>query len=348
MRILIVQTSFLGDVVLSTPVFAAIRKHFPDAHVTVMVRPESAAILAGHPAIDEVLVDDKHGATHGWGTWRTIRQLREHRFDLVVSLHKSFRTAWLLAAARIPRRIGFRESTGWFLFHRTTRRDKSKHEVERNLAILRCLDLEPRDHVAPPYVVCTTATRADFRAMLSARGVEPGRVLIGIAPGSAWATKRWTLEGYAALLRDVQAKLDAVPLLLGAKADMEYARAVQRAAGDIGINLVGQTTLPELVAAIDQCAVLVTNDSAPLHIAVARDTPVVAIFGPTTPSMGFGPFTQRATVVEKDLSCRPCSRHGGATCPIATHACMKDIGADEVLAALQRHLDADARRASAQ
>ncbi len=347
MRILIVQTSFLGDVVLSTPVFAAIRKHFPDAHVAVMVRPESAGILADHPAVDEVLVDDKHGATHGWGTWRTVRQLRERRFDLVVSLHKSFRTAWMLAAARIPRRLGFRESAGWFLFQRTTRRDKSKHEVERNLAILRCLDLDPRDSVTQPYVACSPVSIERFHALLAEHGIERGRMLIGVAPGSAWATKRWTLEGYAALLRDVQEQLAAVPLLLGAKGDMEYAAAVQHAAGGLAINLVGATNLPQLVAAIDQCAVLVSNDSAPLHIAVARDTPVVAIFGPTTPRMGFGPFTQRATVVEKELSCRPCSRHGGATCPIGTHACMKDIGPDEVLVALQRHVGADAQRASA-
>ena len=102
-------------------------------------------------------------------------------------------------------------------------------------------------------------------------------------------------------------------------------RPSQHAAGDVGVNLVGQTDLAMLVAAIDQSLVLVTNDSAPMHVAVARGTPVVAIFGPTTPRQGYGPYTDRAVVVERELACRPCSRHGGAQCPIGTHACMKEI-----------------------
>jgi len=335
MRILIVQTSFLGDVVLSTPVFAAVRKIYPDAHLAVLVRPESAGVLLGHPAVDEVLVDDKRGATRGLGTLSMVRRLRAGRFDLVVSLHKSMRTAWLLAAAGIPRRIGFRESAGWFLFHRTARRDRSQHEVRRNLAILAALDVDPAAYVTRPHVRCDPATRAALDDRLASAGVARERSIVGVAPGSAWATKRWTIEGFAALLRRVADEFDATPLLVGAKADVEYAAAVQLAAGGVGVNLVGQTSLPEMIAAIDRSAVLVTNDSAPLHLAVACDTPVVAIFGPTAPSMGFGPFSERARVVEQPLSCRPCSRHGGATCPIGTHACMREISADDVAAAVR-------------
>jgi len=342
MRILIAQTSFLGDVVLSTPLFMAVRALFPDSRITVLVRPESAGILAAHPAVDEVLSDDKRGTRRGLETLRLVRRLRARRFDLVVSPHKSFRTAWILAAAGIPRRLGFRESAGWFFFQRTTRRDPLQHEVERTLSILRCLDVDPQLHVQRPFVACSAAAVEHLYAELAGHGIGRDRPLIGVAPGSAWATKRWTLEGFAAILRDVHARLGAVPVLLGAKGDMEYAQAVQAASGGVGINLVGQTDLPQLVAAIDQCRVLVTNDSAPLHIAVARDTPVVAIFGPTTPSMGFGPFTKRAVVVERELSCRPCSRHGGAACPLGTHACMKEIGADAVLAALRRFFPAAA------
>ena len=123
-------------------------------------------------------------------------------------------------------------------------------------------------------------------------------------------------------------------MLLGARGDVAYAEAVQRAASTPVINLVGQTDLGMLVAAIDRCAALVTNDSAPMHIAVARDTPVVAIFGPTTPAQGYGPYSDHAIVVQRELSCRPCSRHGGPVCPIGTHACMREIGHADVLRAL--------------
>ncbi len=154
MRILIAQTSFLGDVVLSTPVFAAVRRHYPEAHITVLVRPETAGILDGHPHVDAVLTDDKHNSERGLGNLRVLRKLRAGRFDMVLALHKSLRTAWLLAAAGIPRRIGFRQSAGWPLFHRRVRFDPARHAVERNLAILTGCDIDPDSAVTRPFVAC--------------------------------------------------------------------------------------------------------------------------------------------------------------------------------------------------
>jgi heptosyltransferase-2 len=330
MRFLIAQTSFLGDVVLSTPVFAVLRRHYPGAHIAVLVRPEIAGILEAHPHVDAVLTDDKRGGEGGVGTWRIVRKLRAGHFDVALALHKSLRTAWVLAAAGIGRRVGFRQSAGWFLYHRRVPRNPARHDVERNLSIVAGLGLDPDEAYVRPYLACRPAAVLRFQAALRERGIDPSTPLVGIAPGSAWATKRWTVDGYAALITALQHDLGATAVLLGAPGDTAYADAVQRAAGGVGINLVGRTDLGMLVAAIDQCAVLVANDSAPVHIAVARDTPVVAIFGPTVPRQGFGPYTDRARIVEREMPCRPCSRHGGARCPLETHACMRDISAADV------------------
>ncbi len=338
-RLLIVQTSFLGDVVLSTPVFAAVRRHYPAAHITVLVRPECAGVLRGHPAIDAVLIDDKRGRDRGVGALRTVRRLRDAHFDLVLSLHKSLRTACVLAAARIPRRIGFRQSAGWFLYHRTASRDPTRHDVERNLSLLAAIGIDPASAVSRPYVACTPEAGARLTCLLAEREVAADRPLVGVAPGSAWATKRWTVEGYAALVRTLRDEMHVVPVLLGARADMECAAAIQRAAAGAAVDLVGQTDLEVLVAAIDRCRALVSNDSAPMHIAVARDIPVVAIFGPTTLRQGYGPYTDRAIVVERGLPCRPCGRHGGARCPIGTHACMREIAPHEVQRAVATALE---------
>jgi len=334
MRILVAQTSFLGDVVLSTPVCAAVKRCRPGAHVTMWVRPDTAGILTDHPHVDAVVVDDKRSRARGFGSLRTLRRLRAGQFDLVLALHKSFRTAWLLAAAGVPRRIGFRQSAGWFLYHRRVDRDATRHDVERNLSILAGLDIDPATVVSRPLVAYSADALDRLYAALTAHGVALNAPLVAVAPGSAWATKRWTVDGYGALLRGLGAQLGATPLLLGAPGDAEYATAVHHAAGGVGVNLVGQTDLGMLVAAIDRSLVLVTNDSAPMHLAVARGTPVVAIFGPTTPAQGYGPYTDRALVVERELPCRPCSRHGGARCPIGTHACMKEIGVHDVQAAV--------------
>lgn len=348
MRFLIAQTSFLGDVVLSTPVCAALRRRYAGAHISMLVRPENAAILEEHPHIDTVVIDDKRGRARGLGSLRVVRQLRDGEFDIALGLHKSFRTAWMLAAAGVPWRVGVRQSAGWFFYHRRVRRDAAGHAVERNLSILAGLGLDPDAERARPFVPCRDEAVARFRTKLSQLGIAPDACLIGVAPGSAWPTKRWTIDGYAALLASLRDEFGAVPVLLGGAGDVPHALAIHHAAKGVGVNLVGQTDLPELVAAIDQCAVLVTNDSAPLHIAVARDIPVVAIFGPTTLQQGFGPYTERAIVVQRDLSCRPCGRHGGHLCPIGTHACMRDIPAAEVGDAVGRLLrTAGQRRAAA-
>jgi heptosyltransferase-2 len=343
MRILIAQTSFLGDVALSTPVFAAIKRCHPEARLTAWVRPDTAGILAGHPHVDALLVDDKRARDRGLASLRTLGRLRAGRFDLVLALHKSFRTAWLLAAAQIPRRVGFRQSAGRFFYHRCIERDPTQHDVERNLSILAGIDIDPATVISRPFVACSADAIDRFHALLRMQHVATDLPLIAVAPGSVWATKRWTVDGYAAFLRALRDELGATPVLLGAVADRPYADAIQQAAGNIGVNLVGQTDLSMLVAAIDQSAALVTNDSAPMHIAVARGTPVVAIFGPTSPRQGYGPYSERAVVVERELSCRPCSRHGGARCPIGTHACMKEISHRDVqravVALLQRCAD---------
>ena len=134
MRILIAQTSFLGDVVLSTPVCAALRRCYPHAHITMLARPDTAGVLEGHPALDAVLIDDKRGRARGLGSLRVVRALRQGRFDLALALHKSVRTAWMLAAAGIPRRVGFRQSRGWFFYHRRVARDTTRHDVDVKMA----------------------------------------------------------------------------------------------------------------------------------------------------------------------------------------------------------------------
>ncbi len=341
MRIVVAQTSFLGDVVLSTPVFAALKRHRPDCHVTAWVRPEAAAVLDGHPDVDAVLVDDKRGADRGpRGLLRLRRQLVAGRFDVALALHKSLRTAVLLALARVPRRIGFRQSAGWFLYHQLVRRDASLHDVERNLSLVAALDIDPQA-VPPRLLVAPNPTAAGrFGALLRELGAPVDLPFVGMAPGSVWATKRWTVEGFAAVARALAAQGQRV-LLLGAPNERAIADEVERRCGGVAINVCGRTDVAMLVAAIDACHLLISNDSAPMHIAVARSVPVVAIFGATHPRQGYGPYSDRAVVVQRELDCRPCGRHGGETCPIGTHECMRAIGAEDVLAAARRLLAAE-------
>src|SRR5213592_3059045 len=144
--LLVVQTSFLGDVVLTTPLITALRQQVAPRRLAVLVRPEAAPLVADHPDVDDVLLDDKRGRDGGpFGLLRAARRLRREGFDLAVSPHRSLRTALLLAAARIPRRVGFRESRGAFLYHVRVPRVRRQHDVDRNLALLDAFGPGPAD-----------------------------------------------------------------------------------------------------------------------------------------------------------------------------------------------------------
>jgi heptosyltransferase II len=339
--LLVVQTSFLGDVVLTTPLLTALRRSLEPRRLAVLVRPEAVALVDGHPDVDQVLVDDKRGRERGLrGLVRTAGRLRRERFDVVVSPHRSLRTALVLAAAGIPRRVGFRESRGAFLYHERVHRDRSRHDVERNLALVAPFGRASSD---PPVLHVPVSAEAATRA---AGLVPPGSgPLVGIAPGSVWATKRWTAAGFADVVRTL-ADTGARCVLLGAPAEAALAEEIRVRSGGRATVLAGRTDLATLIAVVDRCALLIANDSAPMHVACARGVPVVAIFCATTPSLGYGPWGARATVVEADLACRPCGRHGGARCPRGTDDCMRLVPSAAVLAAAHAALATSVRTAA--
>ncbi|MBI2358578.1 MAG: lipopolysaccharide heptosyltransferase II [Deltaproteobacteria bacterium] len=339
-KILVVQTSFLGDAVLTTPLLSAIRRRFPSAHLTVLCTPQAKPLLEGHPDVHEILTDDKKGKGKGWkGVWRKAKELRARGFTLAFAPHKSLRSGLLLFLAGIPNRVGFRCSAGWFFYHHRVDRDPSRHDAERMLSLLKPFGAAPEQDSVGLRVVADAQAEARVEEVFRSLGVGGSGITFGINPGSVWATKRWTAEGYAALMVRLKQKYRCDIVLFGGPQDGAVVDRIQRLSGDLGVALPGRFDLRELVCAISRCDLFITNDSAPMHIAVAGGVPVVAVFCATTPSLGFYPYTSRAIVVEKDLPCRPCSSHGGRRCPLGTEDCMRLIGAEDVLRGVEKVLE---------
>ncbi|MFZ5766880.1 MAG: lipopolysaccharide heptosyltransferase II [Thermodesulfobacteriota bacterium] len=325
MKILIVQTSYLGDVILSTPVIAGVRQAYPSAEIWMMTTPRAADLVIRDPLLAGVITLDKRGRDAGiTGLARMVKRLRGMAFDMVFSLHRSYRTAIILTLAAIPVRIGFSDARLSFLYHQCRRRNQADHDVLRNLAILDDGNFSPvatdlRLH--PPSAVAG-------EKVIAAQPASPYAVLV---PGSAWATKRWHSEGYRRTALYLL-KLGYQVVLLGSPADIPINRQV--AAGLQVHDLAGQTSVADAMALISGAGLVVCNDSMALHAASAFKVPTVAIFCATTPLFGFGPWKNNAMVVEKELTCRPCSRHGGHRCPNGTEACMRNIDFDRIVAAI--------------
>lgn len=332
---LVIQTAFLGDVVLTTPLLAALaERHGP---VDVVTTPGAAPLLDGHPAVASVIAYDKRGADRGLrGLWHLGRRLRARQYARAYLPHRSWRSAALALVAGARERTGFADSAAAASYTKRVARPASGHEVERLLALAGASD--PAVRAPAVHLGLTAGDRAEADGWLRGRGIGSG--FVALAPGSIWATKRW--PGYAALA----AALDAPVVVLGGPEDGGLAEQVAAAAPGRAHSAAGALGLRASAALLARAAVLVTNDSAPLHLATAVGTPVVAIFGPTVPAFGFGPRGARDAVVEHpSLACRPCSAHGPQVCPLGHHRCMRELSVASVLAAIASVSGVEAQRA---
>jgi lipopolysaccharide heptosyltransferase II len=334
MRILIVQTSYLGDTILSTPVIAAVHRLYPEAKLWMMTTPAAAGLVERDPFLEGVIAFDKRNQAAGLtGLIRTGRYLRGMQFDRVYALQRSYRTALTLLASGIPHRAGFRNAKLSFIYDTTGIRQPSDHDVRRNLSLLMgeapVSEFDTRLRLFPPPIEELGPAAKGF--------LQQDNPIALLVPGSAWATKMWYWKHYRTVAAHFIAQGYAVALL-GGPAD----RTVnQRVANKLGvIDLAGETSVAEAMAIVQHARIMICNDSMALHMASTFRIPCVAIFCATCPSFGFGPWQNpRAVVVEKkDLSCKPCARHGGHTCPTGTRACMETLLPEEILAAANKVL----------
>jgi heptosyltransferase II len=322
---LVIQTSFLGDMVLTTPLLAYLAM---SSDVDVVCTPAASVLLENHPAVRNVIVYDKRGEDRGTaGAMRLAMRLRENRYDAAYLAQGSVRSGAIAFMARIPDRVGFVTSAGrWFYTTRVVPIDNTHHAM-------RLLALGTRD---PGRIVSNAEIRprlypgererqaVDEVLGTNAMSDEP---IVVMAPGSVWATKRWPyFPALAGALRH-----SARIAVVGTESDRPLALEIVAATTGQAIDATGRLSLLASAELIGRATLLVTNDSAPLHLASAMNTPTVAVFGPTVPEFGFGPLAERSVVAgHESLACRPCDRHGPQRCPLGHWRCMREITPDRV------------------
>jgi heptosyltransferase-2 len=330
-RILIVQTAFLGDVVLTLPLVQVVRQFFAFSKIDVVVVPRAADLVRTHPDIHQVIEYDKRGADRGLsGFLKLLRRIRSEKYGLALVPHRSLRSAFLVTFAGIPLRIGFDRSTGRWLFSKTVRYRQDLHEIERNISLLEAIGIRHHARELPKLFPTARDVQRVDRLLFDLELLNPQQ-LVAIAPGTIWNTKRWLKERYAELAARLADERYEV-ILIGGEEDKALCREIKALSGSSRVyTTAGALSTLQSAELLRRCKLLITNDSAPMHFAVAVGTPVVAIFGATVPEFGFAPYGKHDTVVETlGLSCRPCSIHGGRECPIKTFECMNAITVERV------------------
>lgn len=326
---LVVQTAWLGDAVLTSPLVRAVGALH--GSVDVVTRPDTAPLLETHPAVRHVIPYDKRGADRGLrGLVRVAGVLRQARYQIAYLAQDSLRSAALAWLAAIPERVGFADAPGRGCYTRHVQR-AGAHEADRLLAL---------SGVEASSALSLTLTDADREgaARALARSAIDGPFAV-LAPGSARATKRW--PHYDELATSLSKTVSVV--FVGGPGNARATPLPLCPSHLSSADLTGRLAIRESAAVIECASLVVTNDSAALHIAQAVGTPVVALFGPTALSQGFGPRGEHDTALGLDLPCRPCSPHGDEHCPLDHHRCLRELSPSTVYDAVVRVVAGAAR-----
>lgn len=342
MKILVRGTNWIGDAVMSVPALRALRRIFPDAHITLHTRSWADGLFSDAGFIDDLVTFDPHR----WkikDVYDNSHFLRDDRYDLAILFPNSFESALTSFLTRIPRRIGYNKDVRGLLLTdpiAVPEWKNRRHEVFYYLELVaeverRLLGRETVSHAVPDITLDISRERtAAARQKLAGLGADPTKKIIALGVGSTNSrAKRWPAERFAALNDRLQNDLDANVVLIGSKDEADIAGQVSATCTKPPINLAGSTDLAEAVAILSAVDLLISNDMGLAHAAPAIGTHTIVLFGPTNPETT-RPFSDNAVVVRKDVDCSPCMLRD---CPI-DHRCMIRIEVDEVLDIATRNL----------
>ena len=326
-KVLFIQTAFLGDVILATSALEAWHDAHPEDRLDVLVRKPMDSLFEGHPWLNCVRAWDKRPRVKGKDWRRLVREIRRARYDVVINLHRHASSGILTALSMANVRVGYANNPlAWRFTHRIPHRwGNGTHEVERILDLvspfLKEVPSKPKPKLHPKE-----------EHLREAESIH-ARDSILVMPGSQWATKAWPEGQFSKFLDGVKDRV----ILLGAPGERALCERLADGRPHVA-NHAGKLSLLGMAAAVQVARAVVANDSAPLHVASATNTPTVALFASTVPRFGFGPRASSSVVVEaeSDLPCRPCGKHGRKRCPEGHFKCGWELSVRAVLDALAR------------
>jgi lipopolysaccharide heptosyltransferase II len=325
----------MGDIILTTPLIRSVRKSFPNAKITYLVKKEFADLVKHNPYLNEVIIFDKHGGLKALMDLR--KQISAGKYDWFIDLHNNLRTRFL----RISLHFGSVST-----YHKDSLKRMLLVRWRINLLrngrqiFLKYFDAIARHSIQydgqGTEVLLPEAVINKVKAKLSIDSVSFHKPIILLCPGASFSNKRWLPERFQQLGEQLINSSGYQVIFLGGPTDKALCQEIVSNMQGKALNYAGEFSLLESAALASLASAVVTNDSGMMHLAQSQGSPVVAIFGPTSKELGFYPIPGKSQVIEKDISCRPCTTKGLEYCPKKHFNCMKQIEAEEVYHAIQR------------
>jgi heptosyltransferase-2 len=331
-KILILQTAFLGDVILALPVVQTLKNLMPDCIIDFLCIPVTANALENHPDINKIIKFDKKGKDKLGKLIEVISTVKKEHYDIVLCPHRSFRSALITYYSKAPVRIGFDRNSMSFLLSGKVIYDKEAHEIQRGLDLIGAIPGVEADDSKVSSKAKLNPSEHDFKLVDALLEKADKSKLITLAPCSKWYTKQLIKEKAEEIIRVLFSKGHEV-LLIGGAEDFKYCKELEKDISDSRLfNLCGRLSPLQSYAAISRSKALITVDSAAQHLGSASDVPITLIYGSTDRSFGFFPLEAKSVIIEnKNLDCRPCTDHGRTKCPLGHFKCIADLDAQAIV-----------------
>jgi lipopolysaccharide heptosyltransferase II len=338
-RILVMETGLIGELLVVTPALRALRRHRPQAHVTVMVRPGSAPVLVGNPNVNRLLPLVGKERKGFLGVMRLASWVRSKDFDAALILHTSFRSALIALMGAVPVRAGLAcEGRGFILTHKKPR-NRQAYEVDEHLAVLELLGVPPDGNRLDLFL--TAEERRSARELLA--GAAERRPLVGLHPGASREIRRWPVQRFVALARLIETELSGTPVFFFGPREEDLAhgvKAISEAGGTAPPFMCRPGNIRLLAAAFELMDAVVTNNTGPMHVAAAVEAPGVFIHGPTPVPRWHPPGDRYVPIYADGLDCRPCD---SPRCSLDRVECMREIPVERVFDSVRGLLEETGR-----
>lgn len=322
-KFLIIQTAFIGDVILATPIIEKLHKFYPDSQIDFLLRKGNENLLRNHPYVSNLLIWNKK-ENKLKNMFRIIKKIRSKKYDYVINLQRFASTGIITSLSNGKIKVGFNKNPFSFTFTRKFKHEigNGKHEVERNIELIE--EITDNSTFKPKLY----PSGEDFQ-IVSEYKMRP---YICIAPTSVWYTKQFPAEKWVDLIHKIDSKYHIY--LVGGPDDKESCNQIISQSEKSNIsNLCGKLSFLQTSALMSNATMNYVNDSAPMHMASAMNAPTTAIFCSTVPNFGFGPLSDQHKIIEtkEKLDCRPCGLHGFKDCPKGHFNCAFTIESDQLL-----------------
>jgi heptosyltransferase-2 len=329
LKILVVQTAFPGDAILTLPMIQELKKMHIDSSIDVLCIPATAEIFRASASVNLVLELDKHGKHKSvFATLKLINEIKKNNYQKIYCPHRSFRSALITLWIGVKDTYGFDNSSLKFAFRNSTVYDYSSHEVKRNLSLTGKEQSGDEWKILPETSI-NEEIKNKIKNFIDKNNLTQDFVVI--APGSVWETKKYPADYYIEIIKFLSSKnLNIV--LIGGKADKDLCDQITLQAKGKVINSCGEFSFIENIELLKHSKLLICNDSAPTHLGMCADIPVLTIYCSTVPEFGFYPYNNKSRSISfNELSCKPCGIHGHQQCPVSTFDCGKLMKPDIVL-----------------